>query len=1826
MRNKIFVPLFLFLLLVTDGFSQQAFSDFLIQSPKIAKPERGSLKGDFAELGGNALNERSGSFMLDLPLDFATERGKMLIPFKVSYSAGFGISEYGIGFDTTYRIYRFRENGKIDFTNADSFMSPWGQLVLGSDGWWYSKDLREKIKGKLEGDIFTLYLPGGLTATFGDYNELYTEKNLNGKVFSWYLKSVSDFNGNYTNYSYWKIEDDGKSYLNHIIYGGAGPTNDEYRIQFIYDRNLLGLVDFSSGKKIKKNFRISQIQMQVKTTRGRYSPIYNYSFNYVFSAPSPSFYLASIQKDYSSGPSSLEPKIELSYDLPSDFLNSASWKKEQALSSLADTYKGLLTNLNSSTFQDFNNDGLLDIEVGKGYEEYRNINGQFIKNDRPAPSGPASPWCLFPVYNDRRTRKFIQLHQDNTTPYVFDFFTYNSKNLLEVCSLNGERVATIEFPYFWEYGQKTIFADMNNDGLSDVIHLRGDAYEISYNTSDRQEGGRVSFANPQAPIQLFLPPNYSSFWVNDINGDGHADIVLKGDSTIYVHYGHSDGTFEKKYVTYDFYLPNGSISSKDLADAQVLWIDLNKDSLPDILLQGDGFITLHINTGSNFVDASMPGLFVNPQFYQNMAVANLTGAGETQIISAIKNGNENIVMKLDLDRPSLGMLTGVYDGKGKELLVSYNKTSSQAGTGKRRTVVTRMVEKVTGEGTVTNNFIYKNIKKNNVTNNFLGFQTIERTQDAFGKIINNYTYDNMNLYQHMSKIQYDFKNANFISFEEMEYSTKDYNNVKFPLLSKKITGHKVLNGSQKSALTTVYSYDETNLCKTNEIKSSSVQNSETINSYMPMMDEYILSCFETNIDIQGSGLSTNHNYSHKLELVRDDEAKIVEIKKGQQNPVSLQIISYAPKGRVRSISEAGKGTTFFDYDSKNRLYAVINPDATENLISSFDKLDQPLVSTLVRGNVSLVNEYRYDDHFKLQKNWNNLGAFTEVSPSSTYQYIYPSTISPGKIIETVGLEINNGALAQNNQISLLTGSGNTLAKVIETDGNYKIQELTEYKPQLGQASTVKNYLVGEDFDFENAIITDFNFGLEKIATKQNDFLQRPDRITKFFQTNVNKVVESSHEIFNNEILSSDLVNASLTTKKSVDAFGNLTSYLDESNHSFSYSSDSLGRIREIKFPDNLKQLITYDSNSGMVSVIERDNLGRIEYSYDTTNNLLAQKRRYDRNNIYKLREDYSYDGIGRILNKKFTQVNQDGSDGNSTLYSYTYDGLNLSEEDRDGQEGFLTGVSTSFYSKSFTYRADGKVLKNILTIPGFREFKNETSYFSHGAVANTTQTIKDLTNNNVELNHSLSYRYDRLGNVEKILNDNNSFADFSYNSYAQVSEVKLDDKKINYSYDSLTREYRDYKESNLFSTIFQQQWNYNNRGFISNENYQLGSRQIQKHYLYSNRGFISSMSLSDTNGASLTTAYNYDSIGLMTSDSKGSQVNTHNAGLDNWYIGNVQYSVDSLGRVVKKGSIEYTYGENGRISKVFGIGVNEASYLYDENNDPILKILTFGKISVYLGDNIYFDDNYYEPIKIENRVVGYFKNGIFISTSQDHLNSNIVNEVGITNLNLPYGERDTHTEAGVVLDFALKGYDSDLDAIRMGHRYYDSKSKRFLTPDTYFFENSEKILISPIEGNLYSYAGNNPISYKDSKGDCFEPMSAALCTVAAWNAGAMAVAWVAGTIAIQTQDSKTQVNSQNNLNKGIGAGMLAGAAPLAAQAIGVTAIDIGIGAYKAASTVAVLGEIYPVQKDVVVETAKFLIEKKYNETDKSPPDTLPGQITNTALELIDSTVDKYQGK
>src|SRR5262249_59651346 len=96
-------------------WAQIPFSDSMVQPPQLSSPERGSLIGQLARVEFGPGDLARGAFTLGSPFSVPTDRGPLLASIFPSYSPENGISEWGIGWQGTVSITRWRPGAGLDF-------------------------------------------------------------------------------------------------------------------------------------------------------------------------------------------------------------------------------------------------------------------------------------------------------------------------------------------------------------------------------------------------------------------------------------------------------------------------------------------------------------------------------------------------------------------------------------------------------------------------------------------------------------------------------------------------------------------------------------------------------------------------------------------------------------------------------------------------------------------------------------------------------------------------------------------------------------------------------------------------------------------------------------------------------------------------------------------------------------------------------------------------------------------------------------------------------------------------------------------------------------------------------------------------------------------------------------------------------------------------------------------------------------------------------------------------------------------------------------------------------------------------------------------------------------------------------------------------------------------------------------------------------------------------------------------------------------------------------------------------------------------------------
>jgi RHS repeat-associated protein len=227
--------------------------------------------------------------------------------------------------------------------------------------------------------------------------------------------------------------------------------------------------------------------------------------------------------------------------------------------------------------------------------------------------------------------------------------------------------------------------------------------------------------------------------------------------------------------------------------------------------------------------------------------------------------------------------------------------------------------------------------------------------------------------------------------------------------------------------------------------------------------------------------------------------------------------------------------------------------------------------------------------------------------------------------------------------------------------------------------------------------------------------------------------------------------------------------------------------------------------------------------------------------------------------------------------------------------------------------------------------------------------------------------------------------------------------------------------------------------------------------------------------------YGFDPSGLATSiGTTGAAVTIVRAG-STLSAGADTYRFDPLGRVVAIDALTLAYGADGQIAQASEGGVT-VSYLYDEDGQRILKSKGGVPTAAYVAAGYLTATELAEPVHVGRRTVGLLRNGAFSVTATDMRGTVQADTNGTPRLASPFGARPVQPDVAAALDYATKGFDQDLGAVRMGVRDYDPRIAGFLQPDPAFLLQPEQCMASPVECNLYGYARNRPLDFRDPAG------------------------------------------------------------------------------------------------------------------------------------------------
>lgn len=522
------------------------------------------------------------------------------------------------------------------------------------------------------------------------------------------------------------------------------------------------------------------------------------------------------------------------------------------------------------------------------------------------------------------------------------------------------------------------------------------------------------------------------------------------------------------------------------------------------------------------------------------------------------------------------------------------------------------------------------------------------------------------------------------------------------------------------------------------------------------------------------------------------------------------------------------------------------------------------------------------------------------------------------------------------------------------------------------------------------------------------------------------------------------------TSEVKDALGNITSYkYDEagrlkdtimylntqSQRTYSYGYDSLGRNNKVTDPSDGTTSCTYDSRGNMETMTDAMG-GTWKYSYDGAGRVTCEI------NAIGNRTEYTYNDRGLLEKLK---------DGENRNTEYTYD-----------DAGRVTAMKDSLGSVTYTYDENGNVL-TVKDSTGTVERKydelNRVVWYKNVS-GNIIQYEYDALGNLIKEVYpdksSVKYTYYKNGYLHTVTDRNGRKTSYTYNGNGCVTGIALPDGTVETdSYDKAGRLIKQ-ETKKAAEVISSYVYEYDTAGnlAVSHGMETTGAGQIQSAEMT----YDSQNRLLTYNGEKVK----YDNCGNMIYGPLDGKM--------------VQYTYDCRNRLTKAGNTNYGYdGENVRLyaETVKNQVASREEYVTDTvsskypnvimiiRNDSPDTVLTYGNglISEETDKETYY--HHYNNIG----------STMYLTDSEGNICAEYIYGT--------YGELlkgDTNLTS--YLYNGKYGVMTDENGLYyMRHRYYNTDIRRFVNQDIVNgnLGNSQSL-------NRYSYVQGNPLTYTDPFG------------------------------------------------------------------------------------------------------------------------------------------------
>ncbi|KLN58862.1 hypothetical protein WH96_20765, partial [Kiloniella spongiae] len=575
----------------------------------------GSLEGEFAV-------DDSGAAIYSLPISVPPGIAGNEPRLALSYSSQAGNGPLGVGWGLsglsaiTRCGQRLVPHGKIhgvDFSTEDRFCLDGQRLVAvsgdyGADGTEYRTEIESYAKVISNGTAgtgpasFTVWSKGGLVLEYGvtadsRIEAIKADGTARSEARIWALNKQSDRSNNAITYSYIEDQANGSYRINRIDYGGNTTvgTTATSSVRFVYEDRTDIRTWYQAGAKVTQDKRLANIQ-----TYEAERVVSNYRLTYEYNSTENQSRIIQVQMCDVGG----NCLSSISVNWPAINIGFSSLDTGDNLTSSVDWGKGYW-----SFNGDVNGDGFSDVISVLRTTSYLKVatfrakgDGKFHDHDTSLDYTYSNNWVEnSPLIGDVDGDGLSDVTMASFTTAGIRAITLRSRGDGGFYPLEWDKYLSVSGD--WSQGYQPMMADVNGDGLSDLVAVKAASNGLSITALiSKGDGSFLNYDSSKNYGEGGNWTNQGSFpkpIIGDVDADGLSDVVLVYDSpfglSIYNFRSNGDGSFTKgiKLREEGNWLGGGSMNVSDvngdgLDDVIMVWNSSNSLSVANILSHGDG--------------------------------------------------------------------------------------------------------------------------------------------------------------------------------------------------------------------------------------------------------------------------------------------------------------------------------------------------------------------------------------------------------------------------------------------------------------------------------------------------------------------------------------------------------------------------------------------------------------------------------------------------------------------------------------------------------------------------------------------------------------------------------------------------------------------------------------------------------------------------------------------------------------------------------------------------------------------------------------------------------------------------------------------------------------------------------------------------------------------------------------------------------------------------------------------------------------------------------------------------------------------------------------